>query len=326
MHVGLVLPRTIPQSTPELAVTAEELGYTSAWHGELWGQNALVELAAAAERTSSIQLGTAIVNVYSRTPAVIAMGAASLHRLAPDRIAIGVGVSTPKAIEDLHGLSFDRPIRRTAETIELVNEFLADDGRVEYDGEIYSTKDFPALESPVPMYNAALGPANRRVTGQLCDGWIPNNIPFSQFESAFETIGDAATDAGRDPRTIDVAPWIHVAVSDDPDTAKDAIRGTVAYYVGASEGYENAVGSAFPDQASAVASAWRAGDREAARESVTDEMVRDLGCAGTPETARSQLREVIEHPVIDHPIVDIPAGLSDSGIVRTMEAVAPSEL
>lgn len=325
MKYGLVLPSD-PKTVPEFAVDAEALGYNSVWLGELWGENAFVELAAAAERTDEISLGTAIVNVYSRSPAVLAMGAASLARLSDNRFNLGLGVSTPKAIEDLHGQEFTTPIKRTVETIELVTQYLSDTGRVEYSGDIFKVQDFPSLDAPVPIFNAALGPANRKVTGQYCDGWLPNNVPVSNLESAFETIADAAREHGREPAEISVAPWIHVAASEDPPVARDAVRGTVAYYVGASTGYERAVGSVYPEEAARVAEAWRAGDRDAAREAVTDEMVYDLGCAGSPAEVQEQLRELARVDVIDSVLVDIPDGLDPADVERTVEVAGPSNL
>lgn len=322
MNYELVLP-SAPRTVPEFAESAEALGYDGVWLGELWGENAFVELAAAAERTETIGLGTAIVNVYSRSPAVLAMGAASLARLSDDRFNLGLGVSTPKAIEDLHGEQFTNPIQRTIETIELVKQYLSDAERIEYDGEIYQVKDFPSLDREVPIFNAALGPSNRKVTGQYCDGWLPNNVPVSHLETAFETIADAATTEGRDPSTITVAPWIHVAASDDPARAMDAVRGTVAYYVGASTGYERAVGSVYPDEASRVAEEWRAGNRDAAREAVTDEMVYDLGCAGSVEEVQEQLRELANVEVIDAVLVDIPTGLDATDVESTVEIAGP---
>lgn len=325
MNYGLVLPSD-PKTVPEFAVEAEELGYDSVWLGELWGENAFVELAAAAERTNEISLGTAIVNVYSRSPAVLAMGAASLARLSGDRFNLGLGVSTPKAIEDLHGGEFAKPIKRTVETIELVTQYLSDTGRVEYSGDIYQVQDFPSLDCPVPIYNAALGPTNREVTGRYCDGWLPNNVPVSNLETAFETVAETAKQNGRDPGEISVAPWIHVAVSADPIVAMDAVRGTVAYYVGASKGYERAVGAVYPDEAAKIADAWREGHRDTARAAVTDEMVSDLGCAGTRDAVQEQLRDLASVEVIDSVLVDIPDGLDPVDVELTVEVAGPTNL
>lgn len=327
MRIGLKTPTAGGSTTAEYAVRAEERGYHSIWQDELWGDNPFVDLAVAAHQTTDIRLGTAIVNVYSRSPAVIAMGANSLDRVSDSRLLVGIGASTPKAIEDLHGMSYERPVRRTHETVELLDAFLGGAGPVDYEGEVFQVADVPALDADVPIYNAALGPANRRATGRLCDGWLPNNVPFSNLSSAFETVAAAAREADRDPAAIEVAPWIHVAVDDEePAAARDLVRGTVAYYVGSSEASETAVGAVYPEAAERVASAWRAGDRDDARATVTAEMVDDLGCAGTTAAVRDRLRWILEETPTDLPIVDVPAGASEATIDRTIAAVAPESL
>lgn len=312
----------------DTAVHAESLGYEGIWIGELWQESSIVQLAEMARATEDIRLGTAIVNVYSRTPAVLAMTAASLQRASDDRFILGTGVSTPKAIEDLHGMSFDRPVRRAHETIELVREFTGtgatDPGDpVTYDGDLLRASDFPALDVPVPIYHAGLGAANRRVVGRLCDGWIPHNIPFSALDDAFEEITATARERDRDPDRITIAPYVPAAVGEDPAAARDAIRRHVAYYVGSGDGYRRAVATRFPDEADRVAEAWRAGDREAAANAVTDEMVADLGVSGTPEDARKQLRALVERSVIDRPMIVVPRPAAAAFGVQTIEALAP---
>ncbi len=323
MPTDLLLPQLGERDPAEIAVTAEALGFDTVWAPELWGTSSAVKLAEIATRTESIGLGTAVMNVFSRTPAVIAMTAVTLDQVADGRFTLGVGTSTEKVVEDLHGMAFDRPVRRAHETIEAVRAFTRSDDRVEYDGQLFDLADFPSLDHEVPIYHAALGPANRRVVGRLCDGWIPHNIPFPDLERAFETVEAAAKEAGRDPSSIDVAPWVPVAVSDDLDEAKDAIRGHVAYYVGSGEGYRKAVSELFPDGADAVADHWRAGDRGDATAAVTDEMVDALGVAATPETARDRLSELVEGSIIDRPMLVVPNNAVDSLGEQTVQALAP---
>jgi 5,10-methylenetetrahydromethanopterin reductase len=322
MERGVLLPDTPAVDGPALAERADELGYDAVWMPELWGDDALVRLADLAHRVDC-DLGTAIANVYSRSPAVLGAAAATLDDVAPGRVTLGLGVSTPKAIEDLHGVAFDRPARRGHEVVELVKQFTGGEGRVDYDGEIFDLQDFPAQEADVPVYYAALGPANRRVVGRVADGWIPHNIPFRRLENTFETVADAAEEAGRDPDDVTIAPYVPCAVGEDGEAAKDAIRGHVAYYVGSGEGYRKAVAAAFGDQASKVADAWQEGDREAAAGHVTDEMVDVLGVAGTPEEAPRKLEELVEQTPIDHPILVVPAQAAEAYAEGTMEALAP---
>lgn len=307
----------------DFAERAESLGYDSCWSPELWGRDAFLALATAARATEDIDLGTAIANVYGRTPATLAQAAATLDELSNGRARLGLGPSTPTVVEGLHGMAFENPPRRLHETAELVGAFLGGDDAVTYGGEFFDVDGFPALDADVPVYAAALGEATRRATGRTADGWMPHNVPFGRLESSFETIASAASEAGRDPAAIHVAPWVPAAVDEDPGTANEVIRGHVAYYVGSGEGYRRAVAASFPDAADRVATAWRDGDREAARAAVTDEMVAELGVAGTPENAREQLDAIRSKDVVDEPLIVVPLGTDPAVRERTVEALAP---
>lgn len=325
MPTDLLLPQATDRDQTTLGIRAEELGYDGVWLGELWRSSSVVHLTNIAAQTENIDIGTAILNVFSRTPAVLAMTASSLDTVSGGRFRLGVGTSTQKAIEDLHGMEWSdpNPVRRAHETIELTKAFLDGEGRVEYEGEIFDVQDFPALDADVPIFHAALGPANRRVVGRLADGWIPHNVPFPDLNDAYDDIIETMRDAGRDG-DIDVAPYVPSAVSEDPEAAKDAIRGHVAYYVGNGRGYEAAVAQRFPKEATAVAEAWRDGERRRAAANVTEEMVSALGVAGTPDEARQQFREISNIDCIDRPMVTIPGNADESTVDRTIEALAPS--
>jgi len=323
MSRGVVLPRGDVAAARQFAVRCEDLGYDACWTGELWGRDAFVTLTAVADAVERIDLGTAIVNVFSRSPATLAAAASSITEVAPADVRLGIGPSTPKAVEDLHGRSYDRPVRRLHETAELVGAFTAGEGRVDYEGETVSVADFPALDADVPIYAAALGPAARRATGRVADGWLPHNLPFAELSNAFQTVAETAHRAGRDPDDITVAPYVPAAVADDAERARAAIRGHLAYYVGSGDGYRRAVASAFPEAADRIAEAWGTGDRDAARAAVTEEMVDALGVAGTPETARERFREVAALDAVDHPIVVVPDGAADEVVDLTVAALAP---
>lgn len=312
--------------TTELSVRAEKLGYDGLWLSELWGRSAVVQLTDIANHTDRVDIGTAIVNVFSRTPAVLAMTAASLARVSDGRFRLGAGTSTRKAVTDLHGMEWDdpNPVRRAHETIELTKTFLDGEDRVDYEGEIFDVQDFPSLNVDVPIYHAALGRSNQRVVARLCDGWIPHNIPFPDLENEFAYIVDQMEAAGRDA-TIDVAPYVPAAVSEDPDEAMDTVRGHIAYYVGNGRGYERAVAKRFPDGAEAVAEAWRDGNREAAANNVTDDMVDALGVAGTPQQAREQFQRISEIDCVTRPMVTIPSNAERRIAERTIEELAPSQ-
>jgi len=322
MSIGFRLPSG-PVDPVELAERVESLGYQSVWVGELWGADAFVTLARIAERTEHVALGTAIVNVYSRTPATLAMAAASLDDATQGGIRLGLGVSTERAIGGIHGKKFDRPVRRTHETAAIIRRILEANEPVDYDGELLSVTGVPPVEADVRLYNAALGPANRRATGRLFDGWVPHNVPLRSLDNAFETIAITAREAGREPDDIAVAPYVPTAVAEDEGTAREQLADHLAYYVGSGSGYRRAVATAFPKAASTIAEHWHAGDRTAARAAVTEEMTDALGIIGTPETARERFFDFIGRPLVDEALV-VPAGRPDAERVwRTVEAIAP---
>ncbi|MBZ6493815.1 LLM class flavin-dependent oxidoreductase [Natrinema longum] len=327
MDVGLMVTSFGDVNLGDIAVRAESQGYDAVWVGELWGESGVVQATEMACRTDEIGIGTAILNVYSRSPAVLAMTATSLARASEGRFTLGLGTSTATAVEGLHGMAFDRPVRRAHETIELIREFTAGTGEaVEYEGEVLEAANFPSVETDVPIYHAGLGPANRRVVGRLCDGWIPHNIPFSRLEDAFEEVATAARERDREPDEITIAPYVPSAVSEVPADARETLRRHVAYYVGSGEGYRRAVATAFPTAADRIAEAWREGDKRAAASAVTDDMIADLGVAGTPEEARDQLRTLVAETGIDHPIVVVPEPASSEVTETTIEALAPDRL
>jgi alkanesulfonate monooxygenase SsuD/methylene tetrahydromethanopterin reductase-like flavin-dependent oxidoreductase (luciferase family) len=322
MDPGLLLPPADVLDPVGVARAAEQQGYGSVWMPELWGSDAFVQLGVLARETESVRLGTAIANVFSRSPAVLAMAAATVDRYADGRMVLGTGVSTPKAVEDLHGLDYDRPVRRAHETIAVIQRYLTDDeAPVTYEGELLAVADFDPLDVDVPVFHAAMGPANRRVVARLADGWIPHMLPFSELGAAFEDLATTARDAGRDPGAITVAPYVPAAVSDDPGEARAALRDHVAHYVGSGAGYRKAVARRFPAATAEVADRWRDGERDAARDAVTDEMVADLGVTGTPERAREQLAE-LRSGVVDVPIVTVPKTGTHLAM-GTIDALAP---
>ncbi|MFB6156388.1 MAG: LLM class flavin-dependent oxidoreductase [Haloferacaceae archaeon] len=317
--VGALLP-DLPTDDATLAARLESWGYDSLWTGELWGDDAFVRLATAAAGAERAALGTAIVNVFSRTPATLATGAATLARRAPGRVHLGLGTSTEQAVGSLHGMEFHRPVRRLHETGEAVRRLTGDaEGTVDYEGELVAASGVPPLDADVSVSLAALGPAARRATGRVGDGWLPHNVPFPDLGEAFETVARTARESGRDPDDIAVRPYVPAAVADDPDEARDLVRAHVAYYVGSGEGYRRAVGDRFPDRAERIAEAWHAGEREAATDAVTDGMVDALGVAGDPERAAERFREVAARDVIDEPLVKIPAPADDATAERTLE-------
>lgn len=316
----------VSKSAAEWGSHAESLGYTSIWMSEGWGSNTPMELASAAAETSTIKLCTAVLNVYARSPIVLAMAGATLQRLSDGRAILGVGPSHASAVKGLYGRSYDRPVRRTHETIEVIKELTGGIGSITYRGDVVQVEDVPAMDEPVPVYNAALGESNRRATGRVADGWLPFMFPVSALSEAFETIERTATERGRDPEAIRVTPQIIAAVSDDPDEAADSLRRFIGTYVGALPNYRNGLKRWYPETAEAIGDAWASGGLEAAMDAVTDEVVFELGVAGTPDDARSQLTDILNEPIVDEPIIYVPKDVPGEVRDRTIRELAPDRL
>src|SRR5262249_38604424 len=148
----------------------------SLWSGENWGRDNVTLLSYVAAHTDRIGVGTSIMNVFSRSPALIAQTAATLDELSGGRASIGLGTSGALVIEQWHGVPYRKPLQRTREYIEIIRLALSGE-RVNYDGEIFHLQRFRLGFNPprtnIPIYVAALGPKNVELTGELADGWLP---------------------------------------------------------------------------------------------------------------------------------------------------------
>src|SRR3954462_1441089 len=165
-----------------LAVEADRLGYAVCWAAEAYGSDAVTVLAWVAAQTRSIDVGSAVLQIPARTPAMTAMTAATLDALSGGRFRLGLGVSGPQVSEGWHGVRFDRPLARTREYVEIVQQALRRE-TVEYAGEHW-TLPLPdgvgkalrmtvhPVREHVPLYLAAIGPRNLELTGRIADGWL----------------------------------------------------------------------------------------------------------------------------------------------------------
>jgi F420-dependent oxidoreductase-like protein len=165
----------------DLVVEADRLGAHSVWVPEAWGQDALTPLAYLAARTERIKLGSGIVQIGARTPANLAMAALSLQALSGGRFRLGLGTSGPQVMEGWHGVRFASPLAATRETVEIVRRVAAGE-KLEYHGRVFdlplpggpgrAIRSMLSVDTPVPIYIAALGPKNLALTGEIADGWI----------------------------------------------------------------------------------------------------------------------------------------------------------
>lgn len=313
---------------PDLVRLAEELRYDSIWTGEGQGMSAFGKLERWATYTSRIGLGASIVNVFSRTPAALAQSVATLDAHSDGRAILGLGVAHPGVVEGFHGVDFERPLPRMAEYITLLRRYLSGVSEP-FEGEFFSPDRtsfwdaFDPVRSEIPIYNAALGPANVRLTGQYADGWIPYLYPPEQFAEAQGWLREGAERAGRDVEEITVAMYLLTSVADDHETAVRAAADHVVQYFRSIPGYYERVArdAGYGDAVDAAQAA--ASDAEAAA-ALPPELVESMGLVGTEREVRSQL-DGLRDAGLDLPIVRAPMSADEDALRRTIEAVAPRE-
>jgi len=242
LNLGYLVGAEDPRGQLRLTRHAEDLGFAVVWAAEAYGSDSPSVLAWLAGQTSRIELGSAVMQIPGRTPALTAMTAASLDRLSGGRFRLGLGVSGPQVSEGWHGVRFDRPLARTREYIAVVRLALSR-GTVAYSGEHYRLPlpDGPGkplkltiapVREPVPILLAAVGPRNLELAGELTDGWL---AVFFAPEFAAEQLGRVAAGRRRVGLTLtgfDVVPTFPLSVGADLGTCADPVRAYAALYLG----------------------------------------------------------------------------------------------
>lgn len=214
---------------------ADEGGVHSVWSGESWGPSGVATVALAAAWTRRVQIGTAILNVYSRTPAAIAQDIGTLDIASGGRMILGLGTSGAQVVEHFHGVPFGQGLRRLREYMEIINT-LFEGSPLNYEGEIFKlrrgfTLRFEPLRKHIPIYIASLTPASVRMTARRADGWLPIWIPIEHLSAEIGALRQTARAAGRDPEALIVRSPGSITLTKNPERARQATRGSVAFYV-----------------------------------------------------------------------------------------------
>lgn len=231
-----------PAQELAFAVECEQLGFDGIWVGEPYGHDAASVLAWYAGATTRLRLGSGVLAMPGRTPAMTAQVAATLDALSEGRLLLGLGLSGPQVSEGWHGVAFGKPLQRTREYVDVVRMALRHE-RLRYDGQ---TLQLPLPDGPgkalkliltprradVPIYLAALGPQNVRLCGEIADGWLPWLWSPEHAHVQAAELEQGAARSGRGVAAIDVAPNVFVRIDEDEAAARDAVRDVVALYVG----------------------------------------------------------------------------------------------
>ena len=273
-----------PEEQISLARQADRAGLDSVWVAEAWGQDAVSVLGYLSAVTERVALGSGLMQIPGRTPAMTAMTAVTLDVLSGGRFRLGLGVSGPQVSEGWHGVPFSRPLARTREYVQIVRAALAREAPLMYEGEEFRLpveggtglgKPLKLLARPVqdriPIYLGSMGPKAIEQTAQIADGWLPSMFS-PELAEPFE---------GTD---IDISPVVMVCVDEDIDRARDFARPWLTVYLG---------GMGTKEKNFYVEAAERAGQGESARE------VQRLYMAGDrPGAAAALTAELIDSSAV----------------------------
>lgn len=311
------------------AQLADELGYESFWIPEAWGYEIFTLLTELALSTRRIQLGTGIVNVFSRSPGLLAMSAASLDEISEGRFVLGLGTSGKRVIEGFHGREFQRPLTRTRDVIRVVRTLLAGGKLHEAGAEIDAYRPFELAMKPlrprIPIYVAALKQKAIESIGELADGWIPTFWPYDRLGVGRAWIEAGARKAGRDPSEIVTAPFT-TALPIAGDAGSFMAREIISFYIGGMGDYyiELLSGFGFADECKRIADTYAdKATRAQAASLVTPAMVEALTVSGDPASCLAELERRRAHG-LELPILNLPTNLPWEAVEAFIRAMAPT--
>ncbi len=312
MKLGLMASGFGPQIRIDMAriKAAEALGYDSVWTAEAWGNDAITPLAWIAAQTSKIKLGTAIMQMPARTPAMCAMQAMTVDQLSGGRMIVGLGPSGPQVIEGWHGVAYGKPLKRTREYIAIMREIFRREKPVEFQGEYYQMPyngpGSSGLGKPlrsilhgridIPIYTATISPKGVETAAEVADGFIPvwttpkgleTFVPH--LEAGFRKAG-----AGKGFGNFEIAVTINVVVNKDLQAARDALKPGIALYVGGMGArgknfYTDHVSrQGWEGDARKIQDLFLGGKRHEATAAVPDALVDELALVGPKELIRER--------------------------------------
>ena len=279
---------------------AESLGYELVATGEAWGPSTVPWMTLLAANTEHIQIGTSILNVFSRSPGAIAQEFAALETISGGRMVCGLGASGHRVIEHFHGVPFAKPLRRIREYVEIINALIKGE-RLNYEGELFTLQrgfslDYERPRDHVPIYIAAITPKSIAQTGEIGDGIFPIHWPKGHFAALRADLSAASTAAGRAAEAVTIAPFTNVYLLDGDNDERQwqAARQPLFHYVNRmGDFYWNMLASnGFEAEVGASRAAWASGrDMAGAMAAISEAMVREIQVIGPPEAVAEQLAD-----------------------------------
>jgi F420-dependent oxidoreductase-like protein len=297
---------------------AEKLGFHSVWTAEAWGADAITPLAWIAAQTSKIKLGTAIMQMPARTPAMCAMQAMTVDQLSGGRMIVGLGPSGPQVVEGWHGVPYGKPLVRTREYIEVMRRIFARTGPLTYDGKEYQIpyrgpgasglgKPLRSIlhgRADIPIVTATISPKGIEVAAEIADGFIPiwtSAQGLKTFQASLDS-GFARAAPGKKRDGFEIMPFVSAIVHDDVAKCRDLVRPHLALYVGGMGArdknfYNDHVSrQGWPEAARKIQDLYLGGRKSDAVAAVPDDLCDAVCLLGPKERVRDQLAAWKESP------------------------------
>ncbi len=233
----------------DLILRAEELGFDSAWTAEAYGNDAVTTATWVAAKTTKIKIGTSIMQMPARQPAMTAMTAMSLDHLSGGRFILGLGPSGPQVVEGWYGVPYGKPMQRTREYIEIIRQIWAREKPLEFHGEIYdiptSGPGTTGLGKPlksilhgnpdIPIYTASISPNGLRCAAEVADGVFPMMLDPEKVDSVYlPHLEEGFKKAGRNKslENFAIVPGATCIIADDVEKARMPVKGHMSLYIG----------------------------------------------------------------------------------------------
>jgi 5,10-methylenetetrahydromethanopterin reductase len=297
----------------EVSSEAERKGFNGLWFGETTLRDASVLATIAACSTTKIQLGTSILNVYTRTPSQLALMGATINEVSAGRFTLGLGVSTAAIVEGWHGQRFEKPVNRLDETVKLLRQYFSGE-RFSYQGRYSSPTNARLRTRPFPrLALAALNDRMIKKAAVLGDRVILNLYPTDRIQHALQLIDEACRAAGKNERPM-LSVMLYSHVLGDDEKGVDAAKELVSFYASAPAYSALFSNIGFAAEAKAMMDAWKARERETVKRNVTRQMIDSVMVVGTIQTLRKRVKEYHENGVNDVFISPSPFGDYDANL------------
>ena len=342
MRLGLLVGYSGSQMSLDLEAikAADEAGFYAVWSSEAYGSDGITPLAWIGAQTKNIKLGSAIIQMTARVPAMTAMTAMTLDQLSGGRMILGLGASGPQVVEGWHGLAYGKPLARSREYISILRQIINRKAPLEHQGEFYripyngddATGLGKALKSTIhgrkdmPIYLAALGPKNVALSGEIADGLLPIFCSPEQFDTTIRTQLEEgfAKAGGKDFSSFDVAPMVPVNIGDDTANCRNQIKPMLALYIGGmgakGKNFYNDLCRryGYEEAAENIQNLYLEGRRAEAMAEVPDALVDEVALCGPKERVAERLERWRKLPIGTLNINVVGKGASQLDTVRLM--------